>query len=250
MSSLAELREIEQERVKAERAALVAAEETRSRDVELAAQRIRDHEARRVQTERDAALALEQARLGVEREIRMRAEVAEAAERARHQAGLDEQRFAQEMELRRAEVARKRPTWMLAVTAFAVLACVGSSAFAVERQQAANDALAAKGVSDRDRAAARVEAADARKNLEAMKVTLSELEGRVTVALAANKKAQDAKDLAAQDDRLRKINADIAAAKKRDDDQKLEDWKKKRGEKVVIDPECLHNAWTKKCQPK
>jgi colicin import membrane protein len=250
MASLAELREIEEERVEAERAALVAADETRRRDVELAAQRIRDQEARRVQTERDAALALEQARLDVEREIRMRAEVAEASERARQQAVIDQQRMTHEIELRRAEVARKRPTWMLAVTAFAVLACVGSSAFAVDRQQAMNDALAAKGVSDRDRAAAREEAATARKDLEAMKVTLGEIQSRVTVALAEVKKAQDAKDLAANDARLRKIDADIAAAKKRDEDKRLEDWKKKRGEKFVIDEECKKNALSKKCLEK
>ena len=76
MSSLAELRAIEEERVAAERAALVAADETRKRDIELAIQRQRDHEARQVQAERDAVLALEHARVATEREIRLQAELA------------------------------------------------------------------------------------------------------------------------------------------------------------------------------
>jgi len=250
MSSLAELREIEEERVKAERAALVAAEETRQRDIELAAQRVRDLEARRVQTERDAALALEHARVEVEREIRMRAEVAEEGERARHQAVIDTQRLTQEMELRRAEVALKRPTWMLAVTVFAVLACVGSSAFAVDRQQAMNDTIAAKGVSDRDRKAAREDATEARKQLEAMRATLTEMEGRVTLALGEVKKQQDANDLATNAVRLRKIKADNAAAQKVIDVQIEKDKHDKRVEKFVIDPECKNNALSKKCLPK
>ena len=184
MSSLAELRAIEEERVAAERAALAAADETRKRDIELAVQRQRDLEARQLQTERDAVLALEHARVAAEREVRMRAELVEAAERARHQAGLDEQRLTQEMELRRAEVARKRPTWMVAVTALALVSGVASSAFAIDRQRAMDDALAAKHGSERDRQAAREDAAESRKELEGVQAALNNLEVRVAAALA------------------------------------------------------------------
>src|SRR3954464_10397781 len=54
----------------------------------------------------------------------MRVESAEAAERQRQQAALEQQRLQQEMELRRAEVAKKRPTWMLAVTGIALVGVV------------------------------------------------------------------------------------------------------------------------------
>ena len=54
----------------------------------------------------------------------MRVESTEAGERQRNQALLEQQRLAQEMELRRAEVAKKRPTWMLAVTGLAVVGIV------------------------------------------------------------------------------------------------------------------------------
>lgn len=249
MSSLAELRVIEEERVAAERAALAAADDTRRRDIELAEQRRLDVEARRIQADRDAVLALEHARVQAEREIRLQAEVAEAAERARHQATLDEQRLTQEMELRRAEVARKRPTWMLAVTAFALLAGVGSSAFAVERQHAMNDALAAKGISERDRQAAREDAREARQELEAVQTSLKNLEARVTVALGEVKKAQDAKDLAVVAAKLKKDAADLAAEGQRVRDNLHKVWIQKRNEKFVIPEECKHNSLHKKCLP-
>ena len=247
MSSLAELRAIEEERVAAEKAALVAAEETRKRDIQLAEQRQRDQEARRIQTEHDAVLAIEHARIEADRELRLRAELAEASERARHQAGLDEQRLVQEMQLRRAEVARKRPTWMLAVTAFAVLAGVGSSAFAIDRQRAMDDAVAAKAVSERDRQVAREDAREARQELEAVQASLRNLETRVTDALADVKKAQDAKDLAAREAKLRQIAADNAAAQRRANDIQIKKNHDKRIEKFEVPEECKHNAFTKKC---
>lgn len=247
MSSLAELRAIEEERVAAERAALAAADETRRRDIDLAVQRQRDLEARQIQAERDAVLAIEHARVAAEREVRMRAELAEASERARHQAGLDEQRLTQEMELRRAEVARKRPTWMVAVTALALVAGVGSSAFAIDRQRTMNDALAAKHSSERDRLAAREDAAESRTELEAVQASLRNLEVRVAAALADVKKDQDVQDLADRQVKLRQIAADNAAAQQRIDDKKAADWKKKRGEIIKVLDECKHNAFTKKC---
>ncbi len=249
MSSLAELRAIEEERVAAERAALTAADDTRRRDIELAEQRKVELEARRVQADRDAALAIEQARVDAEREIRLRAEVAEAAERARHQATLDEQRFAQEMELRRAEVARKRPTWMLAVTAFALLAGVGSSAFAIDRQRAMNAAIEAKGISERDRQAAREDAKGARRDLEAVQASLATLDMRVTAALGDVKKAQDARDEAVAAAKLRTVAAALKAEHDRGIQIKIKKARDKRIEEVVIPEECKRNSLHKKCLP-
>ncbi len=243
MSSLAELRALEEERVAAERAAMTAADDTRRRDIELAEQRKVEVEARRLQADRDAMLALEYARANAEREIRLGAELAEVAGRNRHQATLDENRLAQEMELRRAEVARKRPTWMVAVTAIALLAGVGSSAFALERQRAMNDAISAKGISERDRQAAREEARATQRDLKEVQAALADLERKLAEALVDVKNAQEAKDLALAAARLRKAAADLDTVHINVKPGKT------IHEKLVIPEECKHNSLHKKCLP-
>src|SRR5258706_11460446 len=140
LASLSELRAIEQQRLADEQAA-----RERTRTAEAAAKAAQDHarieaaEAK-LRAERDAQLQIEAARLAAEREARLHVESVEAAERALHQAELEHDRLRQEMELRRAEVARKRPTWMLAVTALAVCAGLGLGVFAYQRAQQAADA--------------------------------------------------------------------------------------------------------------
>jgi len=116
--SLRELRQIEENRVAEEEQAARSAEEARQAAQAAAERRRREEEEAKVRAERDAQLAIETARENAEREARMRVESAEATERQRQQAALEQQRLQQEMELRRAEVAKKRPTWMLAVTDF------------------------------------------------------------------------------------------------------------------------------------
>ena len=130
--SLRELRQIEENRVQEEEHAVRTAEETRARAYEEAEQRRRAEEDAKVRAERDAQLQIEQAREGAEREVRMRVESAEATERQRQQAALEQSRLQQEMEIRREEVSKKRPTWMLAVTGLAVLMAVGLVFFAIK----------------------------------------------------------------------------------------------------------------------
>jgi len=64
------------------------------------------------------------------------------------------------------------------------------------------------------------------------------------------KKAQDAKDLAANEARQRKLAAEIAAAQKIIDAKIAKDKHDQRIEKFVVDPECKNNALSKKCLPK
>src|SRR6187549_3033410 len=137
--SLRELRQIEENRVQEEEHAVRSAEETRRAAAEAAERARHEAEQAKIREERDAALAIETARENAEREARMRVESAEATERQRQQAALEQQRLQQEMELRRAEIAKKRPTWMLAVTALALVAAVGLVFFAIQRMRASEE---------------------------------------------------------------------------------------------------------------
>lgn len=247
MSSLAELRAIEEERVAAERSAVAAAEEARLRDRELSEQRVRDRETQRIQIERDAALAVERARVDAERELRLRVEAAEAGERARHQAVLDERRLTEELEMRRAEVARKRPTWMVAVSSCAVVAAIASSTFAVDRHRAVGAANEDKELSNRARQEAREDARHAMGELAKAQAALTTLEGRVASAIDEVKRAQRAQDLAAAAAKLKKLAEDSEQIKRDADAAQRETDKEIRNRPVVIDPECIRNAWSKKC---
>src|SRR5262249_35614528 len=124
LASLSELRAIEQERIADERAAV---ERARAAEVEakrVAEQARLDAEQARIRAEREQRMRIEQARLDAEREARMKVMAAEAAERARLETALEHQRVAEELELRRAEIAKKRPTWMLVVTGVALVATI------------------------------------------------------------------------------------------------------------------------------
>src|SRR5450755_4518681 len=131
--SLRELRQIEESRVEEEDAAVRTAEESRVRAREDAERKVREAEEAKIREERDHHRSIEESRATAEREARMRVESTEAGERQRNQAALEQQRLAQEMELRRAEVAKKRPTWMLAVTGLAVVMAVVLIFFAIQK---------------------------------------------------------------------------------------------------------------------
>ena len=131
VTSLDELRalhlhRIEEERVRGERGRLAILEATRAN-----AAAAQDSVAARVREERAALLSSETARATAEREARLRLEDGESAERARHQAELALERQVHELELRREEARRRRPRWMIAVTALAVCGGVALAEVAV-----------------------------------------------------------------------------------------------------------------------
>src|SRR5215467_5692495 len=103
--SLRELRQIEESRVQEEEHAVRSAEEARVMAQQEADRKRREEEEARIRAERDHLRSIEEAKVAAEREARLRVESAEAGERARQQAALDQSRLQQEMELRRAEVA-------------------------------------------------------------------------------------------------------------------------------------------------
>jgi hypothetical protein len=182
MTSLHELRAIEQQRIVDERTAFDRQRAVEAEAVRVAEQARIEAAAARERAEREERLRIEQARADAEREARMRIEATEAAERARLAARLEQERLQQEIELRRAEVAKKRPTWMVAVTVVALVAGAGFGVFAVDRMHQAEVAQDAKAHADADKAQARKQAADAVAKLDAMQRDLDELAGKVAQA--------------------------------------------------------------------
>jgi hypothetical protein len=207
MTSLAELRSIEEQRMAAERAARIAEDEARVRAKAAAEQAVRDAEEKRIADERAAALAIEQARVAAEREARMKVEVAEATERARHQAALDEARLAQEMEVARELARRTKPKWMLVVTVGAVLVASGLTWFAIDRMNAAAEA-------DRVAEAARIEAEKNKQDIKALDTQL--------VALNEQQAENSARLTKAIDDLL-KAEGDAAIAESKRKLKAIED---------------------------
>lgn len=240
MTSLDELRAIQQQRIADERNAF-----ERERAAELEARRaaeqaLIDAEQARLQAERDHQRQIEDARLAAEREARLRVEAAEATERARLQAALEEQRLHQEMELRRAEVAKKRPTWMLAVTGLALCAGLALSAFAIHSGHDAEAANQAQLDAQHQRDEAVREARESAAELEKIRQGLDALDAKVKAAEEAVRTAQ--RDV----DRQRALAALADANRQKDaENRRLADEKAKHDAWVrahAFDHQCLDTA--------
>jgi hypothetical protein len=228
MTSLSELRAIEHQRIADERAAIDRAIAVERESKRAADQAVRDAEDARLAAERDAVVRAEQARADAERELRLRVEAAEAAERARQQAALEQQRLEQEMELRRAEVARKRPTWMLAVTMIAVVAGVALAIFAGLRAIDANDAELARQQAVAAKTDAQRDAHEARAQLDKLEHDLDALDQRVHAAQDKVIAAQTAVDREKARLELVELGKQQAAQRKRVQDAKDAAAKKER----------------------
>ena len=194
MTSLSELKSIHEQRILDERAAF-----ERERAAEIAAKHAAEQariaaEQAKVQAERDEVLRIEQARADAEREARMRVEAAEAAERARLQIALEQQRHDAEISLRRAEVAKKRPKWMLGVTAMAVCAGIALTFFAVQRGREADEASERARIAQQQQQAALQEVKDSRAQLDRVQRDLDALDVRIQAAAKAVLEAQNDAD--------------------------------------------------------
>src|SRR5258706_10509284 len=113
----------------------------------------------------------------------MRVESAEASERQRNQAAIEQQRLQHEMEIRRAEVAKKRPTWMLAVTGLALVAAVGLVFFAIQRKKDSDEAAERTAIAERAAAAAVKDAAEAKEKLEKVEKDMDDLTNQINKAI-------------------------------------------------------------------
>lgn len=224
MTSLHELRAIEEQRIADERAAAAKAKQADDTARRVAEQARLDGIAAREREQRDAQLRIEQARADAEREARMRVEAAEAAERTRLAAALEQQRFAQEIELRRADIAKRRPKWMLVVTAFAVAGGIAFGALAVDRMHEADTAQAGKAAADAEKASAKQEAAAAVGRVDAMQKDLDDLDQKVREAQHAVAVARNKIDLEQAQRALAETNRKVAEAHARQVDiQKAKD---------------------------
>jgi colicin import membrane protein len=215
MTSLAELKNIEQQRLADERAAVIRADELRKHAAAEAERTAREESERKLREEREAAIAIEQAKVAAERELRLRVEQAEQAERARQMMALEQERQQQEMELRRAEVAKKRPKWMMAVTGLALALAAVLVVFTVKAIASSDEALTAKEQSDLVAKKASDEAEKMRAELDKLETDLRALDGNLKVALdkvaIAQTKAEA--DAAAKEvKRIAKEKADANAA--------------------------------------
>jgi DNA repair exonuclease SbcCD ATPase subunit len=245
--SLRELRQIEENRVQEEEHAVRSAEEARRQAREAEERRKREEEEAKIRAERDHQRQIEEARVAAEREARMRVESAEAAERARQQAALEQQRLQQEMELRRAEVAKKRPTWMLAVTGFAIVGVivaiiVGVRAYSQSQEDAQKREAAERASEEYGK---QVKAAQAL--LEKAQRDLDDNAAKVDKAIADVGAAQDAVALKAAQQRLQELQREQAEMRQRVAEAKAAADKAQRAKGVHISQECLNNPLAKGC---
>lgn len=215
MTSLAELKSIEQQRLADERASVIRTDELRRHAAAEAERMAREQVERKVREEREAILAIEQAKVAAERELRLRVEQAEQAERARQQIALEQERHQQELELRKAEVAKKRPTWMMAVTGLALALATVLVVMTVNAIGHSDEADDARARSNAVAEKARQDADKMRDELTRLETNLRELDGKVDVAIkrvAAAQTQAEAKAAGEEMKRLARERADANAA--------------------------------------
>lgn len=247
MTSLAELRAIEQERVAAERAAVVAEADARRRAIEEAEAKAKAEAEAKVAAERAEAIRIAKEREDAERAARMHVEAAEAAERARLQAALEQERMVQEIELRRAEVAKKRPTWMVAVTIGAVLAAGALTWFGFERYRESQQAQVAEAEAKRAKAAAEKDAEESRAAMEQMERDLAALDKKVAAGINQVVAATTAAERQAAKENLERLRREQAELQARRDAAKRAEDLRKRREIIIISDECKKNSLAKGC---
>ena len=182
MTSLHELRAIEHERIADEHKAIEEARAAERAARELADNQRADAAQAKQRAVREEQIRIEHARVAAEREAWLHINAVEAAERARHGAALDEQRLHQEIELRRQEVARKRPAWMLAVTAIAVAAGLALAWFAIDSAHQSQVAIDKKTRAEQTAFLARQDADKSRLELEQVQRDLQDLDAKLTAA--------------------------------------------------------------------
>lgn len=246
--SLRELRQIEENRVEEEAHAVRSAEEARRMAIEAEDRRKRDEEDAKLRAERDHQRAIEDAKVAAEREARMRVESAEASERARQQAALEQQRLQQEMELRRAEVAKKRPTWMLAVTGIAIVGVIVAIIVGVRAYSQSQEDAQKREQAERASEEYGKQVKEAQALLEKAQKDLDENGAKVDKAISDVGAAQDAVALKAAQQRLQELQREQSEIRSRVEAAKAAAEHANRLKGVHISEECKNNPLAKGCQ--
>ena len=218
LSSLGELRAIEQERIASERAEIERAklEVVEIAKAEEAARR--EAEEAKLRAEREERIRVAEARAAAERDARLRAEAVEAAERARIAAQIQERRLAEEMALRREVIAKQRPRWMVAVTAIAIVGALGFGAFAYTSAQRTAEANRLHDQAIADREAAKQQAHELAVKVEAAQRDLDEVQQKIDRSLDEIRRIQDHEQLVAAQKHLAELAEEKRIAQKKIDD--------------------------------
>jgi hypothetical protein len=242
LTSLSELRAIEEERVADERAAVQAAHLARIAAREAEERALADAAAAKIREMHEAALAIEQAKVEAEREARLKIEATEAAERTRQQAILAETRLAQEMELRRAEVAKKRPTWMVAVTAVAILAAFALIYVAIDRTRTSEQAKERARIAMAQEREMRHQLEELTTSLVSLQGELDTLSGRTNKAIDDLAKADNAAQAAAAKKEIDRLRAEERGIRQRQEQIRIDKERIERKKKIKLDEKCLTQA--------
>jgi hypothetical protein len=158
----------------------------------------------------------------------MRVEAAAAAEQARQFAILTAEREAREHELRRAEVAQKRPRWMVVVTGAAVALAGGLVWFALDKASASAESERARDRAEQEKIAAIDAQKAAELEMAGFRKELDELDVRVSEAKQQLAAAQSAADRQAAQDKLDAEQAKLRKKQKEQADRDYAAWKKER----------------------
>lgn len=228
MSSLSELKAIHHERIADEQASF-----ERARMAEIEARRAAEEAVRaaadaKLREEREAQVRIEEARVAAEREARLKLEVAEAGQRARYAAELEQQRQLQEAELRRAEIAKQRPKWMIAVTGVAIAAGIALGAFAIQSAREAEAAQAKQVIADHEKQAAREQAAQARSDLEGLEKSMDASDAKLAALTKSLEIAQSDADRLRIKHEIDEQNKIAADNRRRIDEINAKKWKHDR----------------------
>jgi hypothetical protein len=220
--SLRELRTIEDTRVRSEEEQRLQARADERRRIEEERRRVEAERERREHEERQRLEELERQR----REEALRLQEAEQRARIQAQAALEQQRLAQEMELRRHEISKKRPTWLLAVVGVLVVLGGGLGVWGYQTYQAGQQAR------DHARLASQ-QLEEQRQQLLALAAEIETLNQQIGDAETRLAKATTADEKAAAQKRLDNLNAE--AARKRNRKRAVEDAGKPNGDKRTIE---------------
>ncbi len=245
--SLRELRQIEESRVSEEENAVRNAEAAKLRAKQDEERRVIDVAESKARAIADEQRRIKELELAREHESRLKLEATEAGERARHQAALEQDRLQQEMALRRAEVAKKRPTWMIGVMVTAVIGLAGGVAFAIHKAGKSDQDNAARAVAEQRAAEAEKAAKEAEDTVNKLQRDLEDLNIRVGAAVDGVVAAQNDADRAGAKSKLEALRREQAEQQSRIAAAKAAAERAKRLGGLKIDKRCLDNPLAKGC---
>ena len=229
--SLRELRDIEQTRVRSEEEQRLHNQEAERRRIDDERRRVEDERRRREEEERMQFEQLERQR----REEDLRLQEAERRARIEAEANLEQQRMAHEMELRRHEISKKRPTWLLAVIGVLVVLGAGAGVLGYQANEKSKAQEARAIIAQKELAALQMQQAELNAEINKLNQQIGDAQAKLATATTAEEKEAAQQELA-------NLNAE---AKRKKDRKKQVDSKsndvKAGGRKIEMSEACRKN---------